>query len=173
MWVACNSLQCVGTAGTHCFFLYLFMCLRPGSRALIRCGMWEFDQPIPPVKRWQHTHTWNEKGVLFSIVLLVTCLNYSSKALWYYWPDLIPWSVASSVLFFNTFVFLQERRTAVKVGTVPCLRECWRKGEREEEELAKETQVSCFIHRRKENDINKLLLKPFELYFAVGYYVYA
>lgn len=37
----------------------------------------------------------------------------------------------------------------------------------EEEELAKEMQVSFFMPRRKENDINKMLLKPNELYFAV------
>lgn len=153
----------------HSLFLSLFVYM-PKTRQQSVNYMWNVG--ISSTNSSSHevaTHTymkWIGSFVFHCVVkLLVYCLNYSSKALWYY---LIPRSVASSVLFFNKFVFLQEQRIAVKVGTVPCLREFLRKGEREEEELAKEMQVSCFIPRMKENYINKLLLKPFELYFDVG-----
>lgn len=36
----------------------------------------------------------------------------------------LPYIVFLNVLFFDNFVFLQEQKTAGKVGIVPCLRQC-------------------------------------------------
>lgn len=152
-----------GSAGTHCFFNYLFICPRPGSRALIRCGMWEFHQPIPPVTRWQltHIHKMNRefcflwcylvdsfKLLTQSIVVLSRSFSFNN---WYK----LPYIVFLNVLFSNTCVFAGTKDCS-KGGNYTMFKAVLKKGREGGGRAGKrEAGTVCLFMARRKESINK------------------